>query len=63
MRGKSYTDLVNDGRPTRCIDGRLLQHRPQADDPYLEVDIGACPGCDECDPEDPTLAEHEGDAS
>ena len=31
---------------TRCIDGRLMRHDPQFDDPYLETDIGKCPECD-----------------
>lgn len=30
---------------TRCIDGRLMRHEPQPDDPYLETDIGKCPEC------------------
>lgn len=29
----------------RCIEGRLLRHDPQHDDPELETDIGACPDC------------------
>lgn len=37
---------------TRCIDGRLMRHDPQPDDPYLETDRGPCPGCDECEPTD-----------
>ena len=41
-------------RPTRCVDGRLMRHDPQHDDPGLETDIGICPvcdgeGCNECD--------------
>lgn len=41
------------GRSTRCIDGRLMRHDPQPDDPSLETDIGKCPecdgkGCEEC---------------
>ena len=31
---------------TRCVDGRLMRHDPQADDPYLETDIGKCLDCD-----------------
>lgn len=31
---------------TRCIDGRVYEHRPQQDDPDLEVVIGQCPECD-----------------
>jgi len=31
---------------TRCIDGRLMRHDPQPDDPNLETDIGKCPECD-----------------
>lgn len=30
---------------TRCVDGRLMRHDPQFDDPYLETDIGKCPDC------------------
>lgn len=30
---------------TRCIDGRSMEHRPQNDDPYLEIDVGRCPDC------------------
>lgn len=30
----------------RCVDGRLMRHDPQPDDPYLETDIGKCPDCD-----------------
>lgn len=29
----------------RCIDGRLMRHDPQPDDPELETDVGACPDC------------------
>lgn len=29
----------------RCIDGRLMRHDPQPDDPNLETDIGKCPEC------------------
>ncbi|MBN9535053.1 MAG: hypothetical protein J0H10_17060 [Alphaproteobacteria bacterium] len=29
----------------RCIDGRLMRHDPQFDDPDLETDIGECPDC------------------
>jgi len=29
----------------RCIEGRLTRHDPQDDDPYLETDVGECPGC------------------
>lgn len=32
-------------RPTRCVDGRLMRHDPQFDDPYLETDRGQCPEC------------------
>ena len=51
MVSRSFTRLMNESRPTRCIDGRLWRHYPQADDPYLEIDVGPCPGCEECDPE------------
>lgn len=30
---------------TRCVDGRLIRHDPQSDDPDLETDRGACPDC------------------
>ena len=30
---------------TRCVDGRLMRHDSQPDDPYLETDIGKCPEC------------------
>ena len=38
----------------RCVDGRLMRHDPQFDDPDLETDVGKCPECDgegcaECD--------------
>ncbi len=29
-----------------CVDGRLLRHDPQPDDPYLQTDVGKCPDCD-----------------
>jgi len=29
----------------RCVEGRLMRHDPQYDDPYLETDIGQCPDC------------------
>jgi hypothetical protein len=29
----------------RCVDGRLMRHDPQSDDPDLETDIGECPDC------------------
>lgn len=31
--------------PIRCIDGRIMRHDPQPDDPSLESDIGKCPEC------------------
>ncbi len=31
---------------TRCVDGRLMRHDPQYDDPDLETDIGTCPKCE-----------------
>ena len=34
------------GKNVRCVDGRLLRHDPQFDDPYLETDIGECPECE-----------------
>jgi hypothetical protein len=30
----------------RCLDGRLMKHDPQLDDPYLETDLGVCPDCE-----------------
>ena len=30
----------------RCVDGRLMRHDPQFDDPDLETDIGECPKCE-----------------
>ena len=30
----------------RCVDGRLMRHDPQMDDPDLETDRGVCPDCD-----------------
>jgi len=29
----------------RCLDGRLMRHDPQPDDPDLEADRGVCPDC------------------
>lgn len=29
----------------RCVDGRLMRHDPQPDDPNLETDRGICPDC------------------
>lgn len=29
----------------RCIEGRLMRHDPQPDDPDLETDVGTCPDC------------------
>ena len=29
----------------RCVDGRLMRHDPQLDDPDLETDRGECPEC------------------
>lgn len=36
-----------------CLDGRLMRHDPQYDDPELLTDIGQCPDCsgDGCDDE------------
>ena len=31
---------------TRCVEGRVMRHDPQWDDPYLETDIGQCPECE-----------------
>lgn len=28
-----------------CINGRLMHHTPQPDDPDLETDMGECPDC------------------
>lgn len=33
-------------RDLRCVEGRLMRHDPQCDDPYLETDVGTCPDCD-----------------
>ena len=30
----------------RCVEGRLMRHDPQFDDPDLETDRGVCPECD-----------------
>lgn len=30
----------------RCVDGRLMRHDPQPDDPELETDVGQCPECE-----------------
>lgn len=30
----------------RCVEGRLMRHDPQFDDPELETDIGECPECE-----------------
>ncbi len=32
-------------RPHRCVDGRVMRHDPQPDDPNLETDIGQCEEC------------------
>lgn len=29
----------------RCIDGRLMRHKPFPDDPDFERDVGECPDC------------------
>ena len=29
----------------RCVEGRLMRHDPQFDDPELETDRGVCPIC------------------
>lgn len=29
----------------QCVEGRILRHDPQSDDPYLQTDIGSCPDC------------------
>ncbi len=36
---------MNHPSRTRCVDGRLMRHDPQPDDPYLETDIGQCGEC------------------
>lgn len=33
-------------RAHRCVDGRVMRHDPQHDDPYLETDIGQCEECE-----------------
>lgn len=30
----------------RCVEGRLMRHDPQHDDPDLETDRGICPECE-----------------
>lgn len=30
----------------RCVDGRMMRHDPQPDDPNLETDIGKCEVCE-----------------
>lgn len=30
---------------TRCVEGRVMRHDPQHDDPDLETDIGQCEEC------------------
>lgn len=42
----------------RCVDGRLMRHDPQRDDPELETDVGQCPDCSGdgcCDDGEPVL--------
>ena len=34
------------GKQSRCVDGRIMRHDPQPDDPYLETDIGMCEVCE-----------------
>jgi hypothetical protein len=29
----------------RCVDGRLMRHKPFQDDPDFEYDVGECPDC------------------
>lgn len=29
----------------RCVEGRLMRHDPQFDDPDFETDVGECPEC------------------
>lgn len=33
-------------RAHRCVDGRVMRHDQQPDDPYLETDTGRCENCD-----------------
>lgn len=33
-------------RSHRCVDGRVMRHDPQHDDPELETDIGQCEECE-----------------
>lgn len=33
-------------REPSCVDGRLMRHDPQPDDPCLQTDLGECPDCD-----------------
>lgn len=34
------------GHTRRCVDGRVMRHDPQPDDPSLETDIGECEACE-----------------
>lgn len=38
-------DIINESN-TRCVEGRLLRHDPQPDDPELMTDRGECPDCE-----------------
>ena len=39
------TEKMEVFRNTRCIDGRIMRHDPQPDDPDLETDVGECTEC------------------
>ena len=43
MTRPNYNDYMSDR--IRCVDGRLMRHDPQPDDPYLETDVGKCERC------------------
>jgi hypothetical protein len=43
MARRNYNSDPSDR--VRCIDGRLMRHDPQPDDPYLETDVGKCDAC------------------
>lgn len=43
MTRRNYNEYPSDR--VRCIDGRLMRHDQQPDDPYLETDVGKCDAC------------------
>lgn len=40
-----FTNFRTLGARYRCVEGRLLRHDPQPDDPDLETDVGQCAEC------------------